>query len=365
LLAAKSPVLWVGMEVATQSGEPEAIELAELLGIPTCDDRSMKIAFPVKHPLNKGSWDAKGNDLVIAIGCMNMSQSARNMAADTPIVMISLETEDLGRNIPFSMAIVANTKVAMRQLINELKSQATAEVLKAKADAGMAKAPDAGKNLAPKPELLGKTPMDLNEFPWIVDQNVAKDAIIVHEAFAGPRGAYAFGTRPGEKDLQRTGGGSLGWGIGAATGVKIGAPDRQVVNVIGDGAVMFSAAGWWTQARSGIPVLTIISNNHNYETVRSNYYRYEGRMKAANRYVGMMLDAPDNDFIAMAKAQGLDGMKVLTPQDFPAAIKRGMDATAAGTPFVLDVDISRNMTTGGDSTWHQEFNLASLRKVKV
>jgi thiamine pyrophosphate-dependent acetolactate synthase large subunit-like protein len=325
----------------------------------------MKVSFPTKHPLSKGGWDAKGCDLVVAIGCMNMSQSARNMAADTPCVMISLEIEDLARNMTFSMGIIANTKVATRQLIDELKSQASAEQLKAKADAGMAKAPNAGGNLKPKAELLGKSLMDLNEFPWIIDNEINSEAIIMHEAFASPRTCYALGTRPGEKGFQRTGGGSLGFGIGCATGVKVGAPDRQVVNVIGDGAVMFSAAGWWTQARSGIPVLTIISNNHNYETVRGNYFRYGGKMAAANRYIGQMLDRPDNDFVAMAKAQGLDGMKVKTPQDFPAAIKRGSEATAAGTPFVLDVDIERNQTTGGDSTWIQEFNLASLRTVKV
>ena len=50
-------------------------------------------------------------------------------------------------------------------------------------------------------------------------------------------------------------GASLGWGIGAATGAKLAAPDRQVVCSIGDGSVMYSASGFWTQARYHIPVL--------------------------------------------------------------------------------------------------------------
>ena len=135
--------------------------------------------------------------------------------------------------------------------------------------------------------------------------------------------------------------------------------------MIGDGAVGFGMAGFWTQARNGIPILTIVSNNHNYETVRKNYYRLDGRMKAANRYPSQMLDCPDIDFTGLAKSQGLDGMKVTTPADLPAALKRGQAAVAAGTGFIVDVDVERDMTMGGDSTWHQEFNLAALRTKMV
>ena len=364
LLAAKNPVIFAGEEVFKQSGEPELLELAELLGVPVCRSTSSMVSFPVKHPLYKGSWNAKGNDLVVAIGCLRWRHNAYGMENDTPLVMISLDTESMGRNHAFSMGLVANTKVATRQLIEEIKGQATAAQLKSKADAGMAKAPNAG-NVKVDPALCGKTPMHREEFSTIIEKSIDPEAIIVHETFNNPRQYYTTGHRPGEKGFQRTGGGALGWGIGAATGVKVAQPDRQCVNIVGDGAVGFSASGWWTQARNGVPVLTIVSNNHNYETVRKNYYRYDGRMKAANRYIGMMLDCPDIDFVANAKSQGLDGMKVLTPADLPAAIKRGQEAVAAGSPFVLDVDVERDMTMGGDSLWHQEFNLAALRAKNV
>ena len=56
--------------------------------------------------------------------------------------------------------------------------------------------------------------------------------------------------------------------MGAATGAKLAAPDRQVVCHIGDGSVMYSASGFWTQARYEVPVLTVVTNNRNYQTVR-------------------------------------------------------------------------------------------------
>ena len=364
LLAARNPVIFADEEVNKQSGEPELMELAELLGIPVGQSTGSQVPFPVKHPLNKGGMNAKGCDLVVAIGCVHLRHNAYGMENDTPLVMISLDREAMGRNHAFSMAIVANTKVATRQLIEEIKGQATAAALKAKADAGMANAPNAG-NRKVDPALCGKTPMHREEFSTIVENSIDPEAIIVHETFNNPRQYYSCGHRPGEKGFQRTGGGSLGFGIGCSTGVKLGQPDRQCVCIIGDGAVGFGMAGFWTQARNGIPVLTIVSNNHNYETVRKNYYRLDGRMKAANRYPSQMLDCPDIDFTGLAKSQGLDGMKVTTPADLPAALKRGQEAVAAGTGFIVDVDVERDMTMGGDSTWHQEFNLAALRTKMV
>jgi len=79
---------------------------------------------------------------------------------------------------------------------------------------------------------------------------------------------------------------SLGWGVGAAMGAKLGEPDRQVALSIGGGSVMNSASGFWTQARYGISVLNIVWNNKNYQTVRrrKSYIprKYRIRLKKRN-----------------------------------------------------------------------------------
>ena len=82
-------------------------------------------------------------------------------------------------------------------------------------------------------------------------------------------------------------GNALGWASGAAARAKLAVPDRQVICSIGDGSVMYSVAGFWTQARSEIPVLTVVSNNRNYQTARGDYYRYGGKMAQQNQYTGM------------------------------------------------------------------------------
>jgi hypothetical protein len=98
---------------------------------------------------------------------------------------------------------------------------------------------------------------------------------------------------------------------------------------------MYSAAGFWTEARYEVPVLTVVSNNHNYQTVRHSYARYDGNMKRANRYTGTYLGDPDIDFVKLVQSQGMEGIKVNSAPELPNAIKRGIAATRAGQPFLL------------------------------
>ena len=141
-------------------------------------------------------------------------------------------------------------------------------------------------------------------------------------------------------------------------------PDRQVVLNIGDGSVMYSASGFWTMARYSIPVLTIVWNNRNYQTVRHGFSRFKGRMEETGHYAGMYLGDPDIDYVMLAKSQGVGGAKAETAADFGKALKRGIEATRAGEPFVIDVDISR-IGGGSESTWYQAFSLAEKRKRNV
>jgi len=146
--------------------------------------------------------------------------------------------------------------------------------------------------------------------------------------------------------------------------VKLGEPNRQVILSIGDGSVMYSAAGFWTMARYSIPVLTVVWNNYNYQTVRGSYARYNGKMAESQNFVGTYLGDPDIDFMKLAQSQGIEGEKVIAPDDIAPALKRGIAATRAGSPYLIDVVVSR-LGAGAESTWHQRFSLAESRKRKV
>ena len=69
-------------------------------------------------------------------------------------------------------------------------------------------------------------------------------------------------------------GGALGWGVGAAMGVKLANPDRPVVAVVGDGSAMMTVQGFWTAANEGIPVVYVVCNNQSYRILKLNLDKY-------------------------------------------------------------------------------------------
>jgi thiamine pyrophosphate-dependent acetolactate synthase large subunit-like protein len=87
-------------------------------------------------------------------------------------------------------------------------------------------------------------------------------------------------------------------------------------------------------------------------------------MAETGHYVGMYLGDPDIDFVQLAKSQGLSAERVERAADLEGAIRRGKEATRAGTPHLIDVEVSR-YDGGAESTWHQKFNLAEERTRKV
>jgi thiamine pyrophosphate-dependent acetolactate synthase large subunit-like protein len=208
------------------------------------------------------------------------------------------------------------------------------------------------------------SPIHPDELGWSLEQELDPDAIVVSENLSGSNQFLSTGFRENEKMWLMASGFGLGWGVGAATGAKLGQPERQVVCNIGDGSVMYSAAGFWSQARYGVPVLTVVCNNLNYQTVRNGYYRYNGKMRQANRYTGLYLGDPEIDFVKLAQSQGVEGALVENSGDLRPALRRGIEATRAGSPFLVDVRV-RRIGGGADSVWHQAFNLAELRMRQV
>jgi thiamine pyrophosphate-dependent acetolactate synthase large subunit-like protein len=158
----------------------------------------------------------------------------------------------------------------------------------------------------------------------------------------------------------RSGGGSLGWGVGGAIGAKIAVGrDRPVVLHLGDGALTYSAAGFWTMARYNTAVLTIVSNNESYQIVRHNWAREvpDSKMVRDGRYPGIYLGAPATDYVALARSQGVDGEAVTTVKELEPALRRGLERITRGNrPYLIEVTVARE-GVGAESTWYQDWQL--------
>jgi benzoylformate decarboxylase len=370
LLEAKSPALVLGDEVAKAGAQPEGLELAELLGLPVHEHGlSAFHSFPRHHSLFKGAFSGKGKDVVVNFGEYDAGGDFDGALASGPsyepgakVVRIGLNTQAIGRNNPFDMAMVANAKLTLRALIDAVKSEVSAAALRKLREARWNG--NAARELAIDRSRVGNRVIHPDELGWTLEQVLDADAIVVSENLGGSNHFLSTGFRANEKLWISNSGAGLGWGIGAATGAKLAAPDRQVVCNIGDGSVMYSAAGFWTQARHEVPVLTVVCNNRNYQTVRLAYWRYQKQMAKADHYPGMHLGNPNIDFVKLAESQGVAGTRVEHSSDLRAALQKGIEVTRSGQPFLVEVVVQK-IGGGAGSEWYQEFSLAKARKRKA
>jgi thiamine pyrophosphate-dependent acetolactate synthase large subunit-like protein len=384
LIEAQHPVIIAGDEVWKSGAQQELLSLAEHLGLPVVRPGGVRLIssfqnFPTMHPFYLGSSEAhlgdasRATDLIFFVGARDVGGRVVPDSPELPttarIVRLGMDTSAFSRNYPTDVALISDVKAGLADLLAAVDSLITKDrrtaIATQRADEirHLSAASRAGveKQISVN---FGQSPIHPDELCKTMADTLDKNAIIVSENLTGKFDSFRFGFREDEQMHLGNSGSSLGWGIGAAIGAKLAAPDRQVVSSIGDGSVMYSASGFWTQARYHIPVLTAVWNNHNYQTVRHAYHEYGGRMVKSGKYAGMYLGDPEIDFVKLAESQGVSGERVTGGSDLRAALRRGITATRDGKPYLVEVVISR-YGGGAESTWHETFNLAARRKRAV
>lgn len=381
LVEAKRPAVILGDEVWKAGAAAEAVALCELVGAAMAGSGMASFQYlSVAHPQWAGGrytearpYPFGGADLVIQLGTRDPGSG---MIPETPpvnpaatFVAVGLDTNMLGRTQPLDLAVVGDVRQTVRDLTDAVTSLATKDRLAKIRDERLALvrppiAAAAAERLGRAQKTFEQSPIHPDRLGYELEQHLDRNAIVVTEntpGLAGKNDFLRFGHRVADDKLgMATGGSSLGWGPGAALGIKLGAPDRQVVLSIGDGSVMYSASGFWSLARYQVPVLTVVWNNRNYQTVRGAYARYDKRMAATGHYHGVYLGDPDIDFVKLAESQGVRGQRVTSPGDIAAALKKGAAEVRNGNPYLLEFVVAC-IGPGADSTWHQKYTAGSQR----
>ena len=170
-----------------------------------------------------------------------------------------------------------------------------------------------------------------------VARAIDADAIVLNEAVRNVLVAQAQipRTRPGT--FIGTAGGGLGWSGGMALGVKLARPDRNVVQIVGDGSFYFSTplSVYAAAKQYALPIFTVVLDNSGWEAVKSATLRVypEGEAKAAGEYQSVL--AREIDFHKVAEACGAQAECVTEPDALPAAIGRCLEAVRSGRAAVL------------------------------
>ena len=376
LVEAKRPVALLGDEVFKADAAAEAVALCETLGLPIVTPSLPGFNYlSFAHPQYLGTrlggdrpYPYSGADLVIQIGSRELGGVGETGSAAPRYVAVGLDTNMMGRTRGLDLAVVGDVKTAVKDLADAVGALTTRDRLAKVREERLAAVKPAiasanAERLAQARKNFNQSVIHPDQLGYEMEQNLEKHALMVTENAPGLVGKHdflSFGPRADQKQNIGHGGGSLGWGVGASVGAKLAAPDRQVVLSIGDGSVMYSGGGFWSMARHQTAVLTIVWNNHNYQTVRNGAYRYNKRMTETGKYPGLYLGDPDIDFVKLAESQGVRGQRVTSAGDIAAALKKGTAETRSGHPYLIEVVVSR-IGGGADSTWYQKVTPATGR----
>ena len=382
LVQAQRPILIVGPEVTRSGGHAEVIKLAEVLAIPVTQGERLFDDFPTNHPLFVGDYGERARyppeiDLVLNVGA-RMPYQDEIFPRGAKVVHVTIDPSMIGKVVPTDLGIVADVKEAAADLVAAIAAVATNDRLRQMRGARF----DQIKSVtdATREQRVQGARARWNDQPlsWervageltaLLDQ----DAIIVPELAqdswlgGGENAALSqFTFAPGAKRrIGRTTGSALGWGVGAAIGVKLAQPDRQVVALQGDGGFMFGQAeSLWTMARYDVPVIVVIFNNRSYNGPRNKILNHGGRQAQAGREMTCYLGDPDVDFARVAAGFGVKGEVVSTPDQIRPAIQRAIDSTRDGRPYLIDAVVGRT-GLAADSTWYPKYSVAAARSRSV
>jgi len=386
LLESESPLISVGAEVTRAGANKELVEFAELLGIPVAQGFSCYGDFPFRHPLFAGYYgmgvprDLTKTDLFLNLGAQMPDPAI--FTAPVPkkarVIHARIEYEDIASIYPTDVAIAAGLKETIVALTDAVKGMASAERLERigaeRMDAARAAS---AKQAAAYQELALKnwdaSPMSWERVSMELEDSLDRNAILVSELdYRTPYKYLNLGPDPETEKwlIGPSTGFALGWGIGASLGVKIAQPDRQVVCMVGDGAMLFGQIeSLWSASRYDIPVLIIVMNNLSYDGERQRIWDNSPlarRKDTREQWKDMTcyLGNPEVDFVGLANSFSIDGQRADKPKDFVKALKRARDVMGEGRPFLIDARIMQ-LGVAADENWHPDVSIAAGRSRQV
>ena len=336
---AKKPYIFVGGGAVLSGASEQLKTFVERVDAPVCDTLMGKGAFDGTSECYTGMLGMHGTktsnlgvsecDLLIAIGVRFSDRvlgNPKKFAKQAKILQIDIDPAEINKNIIVSHSVIGDVKAVLDKIDEKLEQQRHTEWMEHIAD-------------YQKQYPLTYPPVGLSG-PYMVETiyEMASDAIIVTEVGQHQMWAAQYFKYKKPRTLLTSGGlGTMGYGLGAATGAQTANPDKQVSNIAGDGCFRMNMNELATAARQNLPLIEVIVNNHVLGMVRQwQTLFYE------KHYSATVLD-DGVDYVKLAEAMGAEARRVATREEFEAALK---EALACKKPFVIDAIIDAD-----DKVW--------------
>ena len=320
---AERPVILAGHGVIISRAYDELLELAEKAQIPVITTLLGVSSFPTGHVLSVGwpgmhgmayaSLAIEESDLLIALGMRfddRITGDTSTFAVNSKKIHVDIDPSEIGKNIPVDVPIVGDIKLVLQELNKRVKPLLHGDWL-ARID-----------ELRREHPLLGADSSDSLEMRYVVqaiDEATNGNAVIVtgvgqHQMWA----AQYYSFKQPNSLVSSCGSGAMGYEVPGAMGAQVGAEDRVVWSVAGDGGFQMTMVELATLVENNIPVKFAIMNNNSLGMVRQWQDFFYEKDHVATVYSG------NPDFVKLAQAFGMLGMRVTEKSEVKSAVERAM-----------------------------------------
>ncbi|MGY0230622.1 acetolactate synthase large subunit [Longispora urticae] len=350
IATARRPVLYVGGGVLKADATEELKALAELTGAPVVTTLMARGAFPDSHPQHMGMPGMHGTvgavfalqkaDLLITLGARfddRVTGKLDSFAPDAAIIHADIDPAEIGKNRHADVPIVGDAKIIIAALIEAVgENHPSLKAWWEQLD-----------------DIRDRYPLGYAEHE---DGTLAPQYVISRiGALVGPDAIYATGVgqhqmwasqfisyeNPGTF-LNSGGLGTMGYAVPAAMGAKVGAPDRAVWAIDGDGCFQMTNQELATCSLENIPIKVAVINNGNLGMVRQwQTLFYDGRYSNTGLGTHHSEDKPRvPDFVKLGEALGCVGLRCESADDVDAVIKQAMEIN--DRPVVIDFVVGKD-----------------------
>ncbi|WP_453993627.1 thiamine pyrophosphate-binding protein [Bacillus nitroreducens] len=351
---AKRPVLLSGGGINLANATEELKALAEELQIPVVTTGMGMDTFPNDHPLFAGRMGTMldtpfGNktiveaDLVINLGGRFADRSTGNVGVFTQngkkIIHVNIDNKEISKVVPTALGIVSDVKSFMVKLTETHKALGATVAATAEASTKLDLTEERKKwarktDYTSLPIRQERAIQELREF-------LDRDAFVSHDCgISQIWSCQLFETYVPRTYLLTGGAGTMGWGLGAAMAAKLAFPNRQSVNILGDGSLGMSLQDLATAAKHNIPVIIFCLNNSLLGLIRQqqNWFYDSRRISTDLDYKNELIDGEHSergiDFVKTAAGMGVPGELVTHYDEIKPALQRAVDS---GKPYIIEV----------------------------
>ncbi len=337
---AKKPFIMVGGGVVAADAYKELREFAKLVDAPVCDTLMGKGVFDGNDPHYTGmvgmhgtktsNFGVTASDLLIVVGARFSDRvigNAKKFANDAKIIHIDVDAAEINKNIVVDASIVGDAKIVLAQLNAMIEQKDNKEWLEEIEELNKKYPSSYPTDILTGPTAINKI-YELTKGEAIITTDVGQ-----HQMWAAQMYKYKE-----PRQLLTSGGlGTMGYGLGACIGAKLGRSDKTVVNIAGDGCFRMNMNEIMTAARYNIPIIQVVINNHVLGMVR------QWQTLFYNKHYSNTILNDDADFVKIAEGMGALAFRATTIDEFEDAFKKAMES---GRPCVIEAQIHED-----DKVW--------------